>query len=178
MLGTGPINSLSLVAQSSHACSCGIGLTGVVDGAWSRTLSFTSPSSPVSASRRLFSRSLAPSSFSIPFPPFPLLTSGSSWYCCSIFTAVLFESVAVVVVVLWFARVAVLVGAEVVVVVVVMCHTSTARSAGCDGGVISVCRSSSEARNFAIAFRACSGNRPDRVLAQFSSMRVSCTSNF
>ena len=163
-LGMGPINSSSLVAQLNHACSCGIGLTGVlavVDGAWSHTSSFTSSSSPVSTSHRLFSCSLAPSSFSTPFPSFPLLTSGSSWYCCSIFTAALFESVAVVVVVLWFARVAVLGGAEVVVVVVVTCRTSTARSAGRDRGVISVCQSSSEACNFAIVFCAHSGNGPD-----------------
>ena len=39
-------------------------------------------------------------------------------------------------------------------------------------------RSSSEARNFAIAFRARSGNGPDRVSAQFCSMRASWVSIF
>jgi hypothetical protein len=34
--------------------------------------------------------------------------------------------------------------------------------------------SSSESRNLASAFRACSGNGPDLVLAQCSSMRASC----
>jgi hypothetical protein len=61
---------------------------------------------------------------------------------------------------------------------VVMWRTSTAGSAGCDGGIVSVSRSSREARNFAIAFRARSGNGPDRVFAQFCSMRASCASTF
>jgi hypothetical protein len=74
--------------------------------------------------------------------------------------------------------VAALAGAGMVVVVVVTCRTSTARSAGCDGGIVSVSRSSREARNFAIAFHARSGNGPDRVFAQFCSMRASCGSTF
>jgi hypothetical protein len=186
--GTGPIDSSSLVAQSSRACLRGTGLTGVlsvVDGARSCTsswISFIASCSPVFASRRSFSRSLAPSSFSTPFPSFSLLTSGSSLYCCSIFVMALFESVAVVVVVSWIAGVAVLTGAEMVVVVVlavfVTCCMSTAGSAGCDGGIVSVSRSSSEARNFAIAFRTRLGNGPDRVCAQFSSIRASCVSIF
>ena len=57
------------------------------------------------------------------------------------------------VVVSWTVGVAVLAGAG-IVVVVVTCRTPTAGSAGCDGGIVSVSRSSSEARNFAIAFRA------------------------
>jgi hypothetical protein len=84
-------------------------------------------------------------------------------------------------------------GVEVVVVVVVVVavlagvgsevvvetwRTSTAGSAGCDGDIVSVSSSSSEARNFAIAFRARSGNGPDRVFAQFCSMRASCASTF
>jgi hypothetical protein len=71
--------------------------------------------------------------------------------------------------------VAVLVGVgSVVMVVVVMCHTSTPGSAGCDGGIVSVSSSSSEACNFAIAFCVRSGNSPDQVSAQFCSMQVSC----
>ena len=63
-------------------------------------------------------------------------------------------------------------------VVVETWRTSTAGSAGCDGCIVSVSRSSSEARNFAMAFRARSGNGPDRVLAQCNSMRASCVSIF
>jgi hypothetical protein len=74
--------------------------------------------------------------------------------------------------------VAVLAGAGSEVVVVETWHTSITGSAGCDGAVISMSRSSSEARNFAIAFRARSGNGPDRVLAQFCSIRASCVSIF
>lgn len=70
------------------------------------------------------------------------------------------------------------VGSEVVVAVAVTCRISAAGSAGCDGGTVSVSCSSSEARNFTIAFRARSGNGPDRVCAQFSSMRASCASIF
>ena len=182
-LGMGLIDSLSLVAQSSRACLRGTVLTGVlavVDGARPRTsawISFIASCSPVFASRRSFSRSLTLSSFSTPFPSFSLLTSGSSLYRCSIFVMALFESVVVVVVVSWIAGVAVLTGAEMVVVVVVTCCTSTAGS-GCDGGIVSVSCSSSEARNFAIAFRARSGNGLDQVCAQFCSMRASCTSIF
>ena len=83
-----------------------------------------------------------------------------------------------VVVVLWFARVAVLVGAEVVVVVFVTCRTLTTGSAGCDGVFISVCHSSSEACNFTIAFCVCSGNSLDQVYTQLSSMQASCASIF
>ena len=72
---------------------------------------------------------------------------------------------------------AVLAGAGMIVVVVVTCRTSTA-GAGCDGGTVSVSCSSSEARNLAIAFRARSGNGPDRVCAQFCSIRASCASIF
>jgi len=54
----------------------------------------------------------------------------------------------------------------------------TARSVDCDGGIVSVYCSSSEARNFAMAFRTRSGNGPDRFCAQCSSMRVSCVSIF
>jgi hypothetical protein len=54
--------------------------------------------------------------------------------------------------------------------VVVTCRTSAARSRGSDVGAVSV---SSEARNFTIAFRARSGNGPDRVCAHSSSMRAS-----
>jgi hypothetical protein len=61
------------------------------------------------------------------------------------------------------------------VVVVVTYRTSTS---GSDGGIISVCCSSSEARSFAISFRARSGNSPDRVCAQFYSMRASCALTF
>jgi hypothetical protein len=97
--------------------------------------------------------------------------------------AAVLESVVVVV------GVAVLAGVEVVagvaalagvgmVVVVVTCHTSTAGSVGCDGGTVSVSCSSSEARNFAIAFCAPSGNGPDQVSAQFCSMQASCVSIF
>ena len=39
-------------------------------------------------------------------------------------------------------------------------------------------RSSSEAHNFAIVFCTRSGNGPDRVCTQFSSMQVSCASIF
>jgi hypothetical protein len=67
---------------------------------------------------------------------------------------------------------------EIVVVVVVTCRMSTAGSAGCNGGIVSVSCSSSEARNFAIAFRTPSGNGPDQVSAQFCSMRASCVSIF
>jgi hypothetical protein len=74
--------------------------------------------------------------------------------------------------------VAVSAGAGMIVVVVVTCCTSTAGSAGCDRGIVSVSRSSSEARNFAIAFRARSGNGPERVCAQFCSIRASCASIF
>ena len=81
----------------------------------------------------------------------------------------------VVVVVVVVVLVAVLagVGSE---VVVETWRTSTAGSVGCDGGIVSVCCSSSEARNLAIVFRARSGNGPDRVCAQFCSMRASCAS--
>jgi hypothetical protein len=102
-LGTGPMDVSTLVAQSNRACSRGAGLTGVlavVDGAWSRTSSwvpFISSSSPVSASRRSFSRSLAPSSFSTPFPS--LLTPGSPLSCCLTVVMGLFESVVVAAVV-------------------------------------------------------------------------------
>ena len=44
--------------------------------------------------------------------------------------------------------------------------------------LVGVGTSSSEARNFASAIRARSGNGPDRVLAQCSSMRASCVSTF
>ena len=71
-----------------------------------------------------------------------------------------------------------LVGAGMTVVAVVTCRTSTAGSVGCDGGIVSVCCSSSEARNLAIVFRVHSGNGPDRVSAQFHSMRASCVSIF
>jgi len=88
--------------------------------------------------------------------------------------AVVLESVVVVV------GVAVLAGAgsEVVVAVAVTCRISAAGSAGWDRGIVSVSCSSSEAHNFTIAFRAHSGNSPDRVCAQFSSMRASCASIF
>ena len=61
------------------------------------------------------------------------------------------------------AVVVVVVVGEVVVVVAVAvtCRISAAGSAGCDGGIVSGSRSSSEARNLAIVFRACSGNGPD-----------------
>ena len=74
------------------------------------------------------------------------------------------------------AGVVVIVVGEVVVVVAVAvtCRISAAGSAGCDGGIVSGTCSSSEARNLAIAFRARSGNGPDRVCAQFCSMRASC----
>jgi hypothetical protein len=74
--------------------------------------------------------------------------------------------------------VAVLAGAGSEVVVVETWRTSTAGSVGCDGGTVSVSSSSSKARNFAIAFRARSGNGPDRVFAQFRSMQASCASTF
>ena len=79
----------------------------------------------------------------------------------------------VVVVVVVVVVVAVLAGVS-SEVVVEMWQTSTARSVGCDGGIVSICCSSSEARNFAMAFRARSGNGPDQVFTQFSSIRVSC----
>jgi hypothetical protein len=89
-----------------------------------------------------------------------------------------------VVVVSWIAGMAVLVGVGMIVVVVVvvvvvvavlagvgsevvvvveMWRTSTAGSAGCEGGIVSVSRSSSKACNFTIAFCARSGNGPDRI---------------
>jgi hypothetical protein len=81
------------------------------------------------------------------------------------------------------AGVEVVVVGEVVVVVVVVavavtCHISATGSAGCDGGIVSGSCSSSEARNLAIAFRARSGNGPDRVCTQFCSMCASCVSIF
>ena len=85
--------------------------------------------------------------------------------------AVVLESVVVVV------GAAVLAGAG-SEVVAVTCRISAAGSAGWDRGIVSVSCSSSEAHNFTIAFRAHSGNSPDRVCAQFSSMRASCASIF
>ena len=83
--------------------------------------------------------------------------------------------VLVVVVVNVVVVVAVLVGAGVVVVTRLK---SAVGSAGYNGGVTPVSCSSSEARNFAIAVRARSGNGLDRVLAQCNSMRASCVSIF
>ena len=71
-----------------------------------------------------------------------------------------------------------LVGAGMTVVAVVTCRMSTTGSVGCDRGIVSICSSSSEARNLVIAFRACSGNGPDRVCAQFCSMQASWVSIF
>jgi len=78
--------------------------------------------------------------------------------------------------------VAVLVGAGIaaaaVGAVVVTRLTSTAGSDSSEAGIISVSRSSNEARKSAIAFRMPSGNGPDRVLAQFCSIRRSSASTF
>ena len=82
-----------------------------------------------------------------------------------------------VVVVVVVVVVAVLAGVSSEVVVETW-QTSTTGSVGCDGGIVSICCSSSEACNFAMVFRAHSGNRPDRVFAQFSSIRASCVSIF
>ena len=86
---------------------------------------------------------------------------------------------------LWIVGIAVLAGAGMVVVVVdevgvavlagmgsevvvEMWHTSTTRSAGCDGCIVSMSCSSSKVHNFTIAFHVCSRNEPDQVSTQVS----------
>ena len=70
-------------------------------------------------------------------------------------------------------------------VAVVMVEGGTGAGAGVGvgagagtGALVGAGTSSSEARNFASAFRTRSGNGPDRVSAQFSSMRASWASIF
>jgi hypothetical protein len=62
-------------------------------------------------------------------------------------------------------------------VAVVVVEGGTGAGVG-TGALAGAGTSSSEARNLASAFRVCSGNGPDRVLAQCSSMRASCVSIF
>ena len=80
-----------------------------------------------------------------------------------------FESVVVVI----GAAVLAGVGSEIVIAVAGTCHISAAGFAGCDGGIVFVSCSSSEACNFTIAFCGHSGNSLEQVCAQFSSMQAS-----
>jgi hypothetical protein len=203
-LGTGPIDSSSLVAQSIRACLRGAGLTGVlavVDGARSRTspwISFIASCSPVLASRRSFTRSLAPSSFSTLFPfssllcclsssspsvllSFTSLSGGfvlrcSSPVCVTSAAASLLGSVEGVGVSAGVATGAVETEAAgmVVVVVVEVVVVVAAYAGACEA---SASRITNAARKFAIALRIPSGNGPDRFIFHSNSMRRSLASH-